>query len=58
MVHLKLRGRIVGAAARALAAGNNSNQDAVNNAEINQPDAGQLNELANQAAMDAAKPKI
>ena len=41
-------------AALALAGCNNSNQDAVNNAEINQPDADQLNELANQAAMDAA----
>jgi len=38
----------------ALAACNNNNQDAVNNAEINQPDADQLNELANQAALDAA----
>ena len=45
---------IAGTAALALAACNNSNQDAVNNAEINQPDADQLNELANQAAMDAA----
>lgn len=45
---------IIGTAALTLAACNNSNQDAVNNAEINQPDADQLNELANQAAMDAA----
>jgi hypothetical protein len=45
---------IVGTAALTLAACNNNNQDAVNNAEINQPDADQLNELANQAAMDAA----
>ncbi|MFL6725501.1 MAG: hypothetical protein ACJ8FS_03170 [Sphingomicrobium sp.] len=44
----------IGTAALALAACNNSNQDAVQNAEINQPDAEQLNELANQAAMDAA----
>ena len=44
----------LGTAALALAACNNSNQDAVQNAEINQPDADQLNELANQAAMDAA----
>ena len=29
-------------------------QDAVQNAELNQPAADQLNELANQAAMDAA----
>ena len=45
---------IVGTAALTLAACNNSNQDAVENAEINQPDSDQLNELANQAAMDAA----
>jgi len=44
----------LGTAALALAACNNSNQDAVQNAEINQPGADQLNELANQAAMDAA----
>ena len=50
----KLAFAIAGTAALALAACNNSNQDAVNNAEINQPDADQLNELANQAAMDAA----
>ena len=50
----KLAFAIAGPAALALAACNNSNQDAVNNAEINQPDADQLNELANQAAMDAA----
>ncbi len=40
-------------AALTLAACNN-NQDAVQNAEMNQPDSDQLNELANQAAMDAA----
>jgi hypothetical protein len=45
---------IVGTAALTLAACNSNNQDAVQNAEINQPDADQLNELANQAAMDAA----
>src|SRR5437868_9892039 len=45
---------MIGTAALALAACNNNNQDAVENAEINQPDAEQLNELANQAAMDAA----
>jgi uncharacterized protein YcfL len=50
----KLAFAIAGTAALALAACNSSNQDAVNNAETNQPDAGQLNELANQAAMDAA----
>ncbi|MFL6720688.1 MAG: hypothetical protein ACJ8FT_02650 [Sphingomonas sp.] len=45
---------IVGTAALALAGCNRDNQDAVQNAEINQPNAEQLNELANQAAMDAA----
>lgn len=50
----KLAFACLGTAALALAACNNSNQDAVNNAEINQPDADQLNELANQAALDAA----
>ena len=34
-------------------AGCNSNQDAVENAELNQPNA-ELNDIANQAAMDAA----
>ncbi len=38
----------------ALAACNKNNPDAVQNAELNQPNADQLNELANQAAMDAA----
>jgi len=50
----KLAFAIVGTAALTLAACNKSNEDAVENAEINQPDADQLNELANQAAMDAA----
>jgi hypothetical protein len=50
----KLAFAIVGTAALTLAACNRSNQDAVENAELNQPDADQLNELANQAAMDAA----
>ena len=45
---------IVATATLALAGCNSSNQDAVQNAELNQPDAEQLNELANQAAMDAA----
>jgi hypothetical protein len=44
----------IGTAALALAACNKNNPDAVQNAEINQPQAEQLNELANQAAMDAA----
>ena len=44
----------VGIAALAVAACHKDNQDAVQNAEINQPAAEQLNELANQAAEDAA----
>jgi len=44
----------VTAAVVALAACNKGNEDAVQNAELNQPAAEQLNELANQAAMDAA----
>lgn len=44
----------IGAAALALGACHNDNQDAVQNAELNQPNAEQLNELANQAALDAA----
>ena len=50
----KLAFACLGTAALILAGCNSSNQDAVNNAEINQPDADQLNELANQAALDAA----
>ena len=45
---------IAGTAALTLSACNRGNEDAVQNAELNQPDAEQLNELANQAAMDAA----
>ena len=45
---------ISGAAALALAACSGNNQDAVDNAELNQPSADDLNALANQAAMDAA----
>jgi hypothetical protein len=41
---------IGGAAALALGGCNNSNQDAVNNAELNQPAAEDLNALANDAA--------
>jgi hypothetical protein len=44
---------IVGTAALALGGCNRNNQDAVQNAELNQPNA-ELNEIANQAAMDAA----
>ena len=50
----KLAFALVGTALLGLAACNNSNQDAVQNAEMNQPNADQLNEIANQAAMDAA----
>jgi hypothetical protein len=42
-----------GAAALALSACNNNNQDAVNNAELNQPAADDLNTLANDAAANA-----
>ena len=43
----------VATATLALAGCNRGNEDAVNNAELNQPNA-ELNEIANQAAMDAA----
>jgi hypothetical protein len=43
----------IGTAALALASCNKSNPDAVQNAELNQPES-DINELANQAAMDAA----
>jgi hypothetical protein len=42
------------AASLALSACDKSNQDAVQNAQLNQPSAEQLNDLAAQAAMDAA----
>ncbi|HEV8408020.1 MAG TPA: hypothetical protein VGQ34_08805 [Sphingomicrobium sp.] len=44
---------ICGAASLALGACNGNNQDAVNNAELNQPAADDLNALANEAAMNA-----
>jgi hypothetical protein len=44
----------IGTALMALAACHRNNPDAVENAQINQPQAEQLNELANQAAQDAA----
>jgi predicted oxidoreductase len=44
---------IVGTAALTLAACNRNNEDAVQNAELNQPNA-ELNAIADQAAMDAA----
>jgi len=43
-----------GQVALALSACHKDNQDVVNNVELNQPSPDQLNELANQAAMDAA----
>lgn len=42
-----------GAAALALGACSGSNQDAVSNAELNQPAADDLNAQANEAAMNA-----
>jgi polyhydroxyalkanoate synthesis regulator phasin len=44
----------LGTVSLVLSACNNSNQDAVQNAELNQPNAEQLNDLAAQAASDAA----
>jgi hypothetical protein len=44
---------IGGAAVLALSACSGNNQDAVNNAEINQPAAEDLNALANEAATNA-----
>jgi len=44
---------IGGAAALALAGCSGNNQDAVNNAELNQPAAEDLNALANDAAANA-----
>ena len=49
----KLTFAFVGAAALALAACSGDNQDAVENAEMNQPPA-ELNDLASDAANDAA----
>ena len=41
----------------ALAGCSSNNQDPVNNAEVNQPAADDLNEMANDAAKDAANAK-
>ena len=43
----------IATASLALAGCNRGNEDVVNNAELNQPQS-DLNEIANQAAMDAA----
>jgi hypothetical protein len=52
---MKRMGFVIGCAAvLALTGCNNSNQDAVNNAELNQPAAEELNGLANEAANNAA----
>jgi hypothetical protein len=45
---------LVGAASLALTGCNRGNQDALNNAEMNQATQDELNAQANQAAMDAA----
>jgi uncharacterized protein YcfL len=45
---------VTGIAALGLAACNSNNQDAVNNAQLNQPAADNLNELSTEAANDAA----
>ena len=45
---------ITGMAALTLAACHNNNQDAVQNAELNQPNADELNQLSSDAANDAA----
>ncbi|MES2135833.1 MAG: hypothetical protein V4502_02070 [Pseudomonadota bacterium] len=45
---------LTGAAALTLSACGGNNQDEVTNAEMNQPNADELNALSNQAAMDAA----
>lgn len=49
---------IGGAAALALAGCSGSNQDAVNNAELNQPAADDLNALANDAAANAEEQNL
>ena len=49
----KLSFIVTGAAAIALSACSGGNQDAVNNAELNQPAAEDLNALANDAAANA-----
>ncbi|MFL6801754.1 MAG: hypothetical protein ACJ8EQ_08310 [Sphingomicrobium sp.] len=50
----KLAFVLAGVAALSLAACNSNNQDQVQNAELNQPAADQLNQLSSEAANDAA----
>lgn len=50
----KLAFVLAGVAALSLAACNRGNEDAVNNAELNQPAADELNQLSSDAANDAA----
>lgn len=50
----KLAFALAGVAALSLSACNRGNQDQVQNAELNQPAAEQLNELSSEAANDAA----
>lgn len=45
---------IIGTAILAVAGCHNTNQDAVQNAELNQPSADELNQLSSDAANDAA----
>ena len=45
---------VAGVAALSLAGCNSNNQDQVQNAELNQPAADELNQLSNDAANDAA----
>ena len=50
----KLAFALTSAAALTLAACSGNNEDAVQNAEMNQPMAEELNEMSNQSALDAA----
>lgn len=50
----KLAFVLAGVAALSLAACNRGNEDTVNNAELNQPAADELNQLSSDAANDAA----
>ena len=50
----KLAFALVGTASLMISGCNRGNEDQINNVELNQPSADELNALANQAAMDAA----